>query len=361
MALPQFEPEIRLFSKLSIIFITLGIFGFLIILLPYFFPEVNFKTLGELGSFSNGILSPIVGIAATLLTFLAFYVQYLANLEIQKQFQIQQLESQFYEMLRLHKENINEMKITGYDSLETTISSTQGEDNTIERSEIIRFTEGRKVFVTMNTELLASITLVKKFNEEWGKPLAKKQVLKLAYQFFFFGSKSGSVKVKKVKKKLIRNFAIELEAIRAKHKRSFGQDNRFGLGNDETTEIYIKYKPFSGHESRLGHYYRHLFNTVEYIVDQKIISTKEKRKYLKLLRSQMSNDEHLLLYYNYIIGFGKEWGNKEYLTTYRMAKNLPIERVKYVQKPRKHFKKFIESLGDSKDRMFERGDFDSKK
>lgn len=41
---------------------------------------------------------------------------------------------------------------------------------------------------------------------------------------------------------------------------------------------------------------------------------KQSREYLKILRSQMSNDEQLMLYYNFIIGFGADWENEGYLT-----------------------------------------------
>lgn len=356
MAIPSFDPESRFISKLSIIFISLAIFTFSIILLPYFFPEISFKTLGELGAFSNGIIMPIVGIAAALLTFLAFYIQYLANLEFQKQFKIQQFESQFYEMIRLHKENINEMKITGYDLTQRKIYNF-GILTSVEKNETVRLTEGRKVFVTMITELSACILILIKYNKELGSPITEEKLNMLAYQFFFFGTKSESIHVDGIKLNIVKIFSKKLEEIKNQHRTSSGLKNRFGLGYDETIKLYIKYSPFSGHESRLGHYYRHLFNTVEYVVNQDIFVYEEKRKYLKLLRSQMSNDEHLLLYYNYLIGFGKEWGDQNYLTKYRMLKNLPIERVKYVENPRDHFKTFINSLKESGDEMFERGDY----
>lgn len=67
----------------------------------------------------------------------------------------------------------------------------------------------------------------------------------------------------------------------------------------------------------------------------------------------MSNDEQLLLYYNYIVGFGTEWEKEGFLTKYRMLHNLPISKVKYVQHPRKHFKTFIKSIENDNDPMFE--------
>lgn len=131
--------------------------------------------------------------------------------------------------------------------------------------------------------------------------------------------------------------------------------------NDKTIKLHIKYFPFSGHENRLGHYYRHLYSTVKYVVNKEkkgLIDYKQSREYLKILRSQMSNDEQLMLYYNYKIGFGKDWENEGYLTKYRMLHNLPIDQVKYAENPRTHFQDFINSIKADEGALFEWGDYD---
>ena len=76
--------------------------------------DFDYTKVGAYGDLVGGILNPIVAFIGIVAASLAFYVQYKANTQVQKQFRIQQFESQFYEMLRLHKENVNEMKITGY-------------------------------------------------------------------------------------------------------------------------------------------------------------------------------------------------------------------------------------------------------
>lgn len=75
---------------LSLKFMAIAIICFLIILLPLFFKDYSFETLGQLGDATGGFLNPIVGISAALLTFLAFYIQYQANTQVQKQFLKQQ-------------------------------------------------------------------------------------------------------------------------------------------------------------------------------------------------------------------------------------------------------------------------------
>lgn len=80
--------------------------------------------------------------------------------------------------------------------------------------------------------------------------------------------------------------------------------------NDYDLKIYFNYKPFDGHQTRLGHYYRHLFSMVNHVVKQEEISYEEKRDYLKILRAQFSVYELTLLFYNFYSEFGIGWENK---------------------------------------------------
>lgn len=72
---------------------------------------LDFIGSGEIGDTMGGLMSPFINVAAVIVTGLAFYAQYEANASVRKQFEIQKFEAQFYERLRLHKENVNEMEI----------------------------------------------------------------------------------------------------------------------------------------------------------------------------------------------------------------------------------------------------------
>ena len=108
--------------------ISAGVFIIIAFLAPFFFTSSSyftsdaFKDNGEIGDAIGGLMNPFIGIAAVIVTGLAFYAQYQANQELRKagglqvkQYQLDKFESQFYEMLRLHKENVNEMSIEGYE------------------------------------------------------------------------------------------------------------------------------------------------------------------------------------------------------------------------------------------------------
>jgi hypothetical protein len=85
-------------------------------------------------------------------------------------------------------------------------------------------------------------------------------------------------------------------------------------------EIYDYY--FHIHQSDLGHYFRNLFYVVKYIEDCNIRKS-EKTEFVKILRSQLSNYELLLLAYNGIHPYGKEF--YKYIEEYELLKSLNNE------------------------------------
>ena len=87
----------------------------------------------------------------------------------------------------------------------------------------------------------------------------------------------------------------------------------------------------------LGHYYRHLFNMVNYIEKNEHIKNYDKKeKYVKIIRSQLSDYEEILLYYNSLSHLGVDWNksprepqeemhkeNMSLICKYRLLKNCP--------------------------------------
>lgn len=329
----------------------------------------DYRSIGALGDVIGGLLNPVVAFIGIIAASLAFYAQYKANAQVYKQFQIQQFESQFYEMLRLHKENINEMMITGYDiSIQESIQEIKGvkgdstQNKTITESQTIKITESRKVFVTMHTELIALYEFLEFYNEQYKTSIEKEELLKYAYKLFFFGVKSDIPSSEVIDDLSMLRFKKHLNNVRNRHRNSNGKTNVFERTFEDiamtNVELFIKYSPFSGHESRLGHYYRHLYSTVKFVVSKEgtLFDYKQVRGYLKILRSQMSNDEQLMLYYNCLIGFGQDWEINGFLTKYRMIHNLPVDKVRFVTHPRVYFHEYIKSLPKEDGPLFEWGD-----
>lgn len=77
------------------------------------------------------------------------------------------------------------------------------------------------------------------------------------------------------------------------------------------------------HQSDLGHYFRNLYYIVRYIENCKI-KKEEKIEFIKILRSQLSNYELLLLAYNGLHEYGKEFYT--YIEEYHLLKSLNNEK-----------------------------------
>lgn len=361
------EPKEKSYLKTGLNFIlVIGIIA--IFILPWvltrkFWSFIDYSQTGGIGDTINGIAGPFIALVAAILTFLAFYIQYKANIQQREQFtksldkqkeeqreqekiwRIERFENKFYELLKLHKENVSEMNIA---------------DKVL----------GRKCFVNMFYEL----RLIYINSEDFYKNTAtetreeyeydKINLLDFAYRIFFFGIGLHSEKhfvhnLKKGDKHLfdrIKPFfeRIQNECLRYFHDNpaeryyTYGLPNS-GIANEFTVEFY--YYPFDGHVNRLGHYYRHLFQTMSFITSQDFLTEEEKYGYVKTLRAQISNFEQLMLYYNALAWFDTEW--KEFFTKYRFIKNLPLTLADFDVAPETHFAKEIAELDKKGISMFE--------
>lgn len=252
----------------------------------YHFPKstkANNDTLSpnEIGDTIGGVLSPIIGLLAAILTFLAFYMQKVANDDIRAQFKIQQFESQFFEMLNLHKQNVDELEIK---RLKDGIQIS-----------------GRNVFETMTyefNELLSYIT--------FSDSTLNENQFETAYYIFFWGYSQ-----------------TEAESV--------GLDIRKLINENPQTNEILDFSKHNGFSSKLGHYFRHLFMMVKFVVTSNVITDyKGKMSYLKILRAQLSNHEQIILFYNWVcIPYGGAWedSNNRFFTHYKMIHNLWLSEL----------------------------------
>jgi len=308
--------------------------------------ESLYAQTGPLGDTLGGVMNPFIAIAGVIITGLAFYAQYNANLafleaneDLKKQFKLQQFESQFYEMLSLHKENVNEMSID-----DESFNLNEGFP---EQSEDRKEIKGRKIFYLMVKEFHALYNIIKyvciKINpSDLDDKLnfidrVKIEYFKLAYNIFFSGKEILKIQIDlnqldhlNIQRKSDFFIALikELEKLRKCHKRGLRYLNNYIKKNDTPKSLHIdfSYKPFSGHQIRLAHFYRHMHSIANFVINQNndILNYEEKRKYLKMFRAQLSNHEIALLYYNWIGGHGEAWEDEinKFFTDFRMLHNI---------------------------------------
>lgn len=279
-----------------------------------------FDKTGQIGDTIGGITGPVIALGVGLLTFLAFWVQFQSNKAQTVQFnkqdtdtKIDRFETRFYELLRLHRDNVEEMSVG-------------------------KIRRGRRVFLSMYDELqfcFYVVNLAYGSKKDETKTLIedynKSDLINIAYTIFFNGIGKKSKKLtesllQKYDQQFIEGCYKALDACQKTHEDE-GYVEVFTHreeGYDINFKLKLSYKPFQGHVSRLGHYYRHLFQTVRYVAEQSDNLIKNKYEYIKTLRAQLSGHEQLLLYYNSFTDAGKAWITNNYFTEYRFIRNIPL-------------------------------------
>lgn len=282
-----------------------------------------------------GVMSPFVAICAAILTYLAFRMQFLANKKMLDDSARQQVERQFYEMLKIHKDNVNKLQWKIFES-ETenvvdvmNLNSSCG--NTLTKGIMKEYTHiprnGNGVLSFFLNELTLIYLCVK---EIWNaKKKEKEEIFFAAYEIFFEGIQKSS-QLSLAEKKLMRNIQDKI------------RDPR-NSGNFLETDIYKKCgkigrcNVFTGHRDVLNSYYRHLFYTVKTVVNSPVYKDDDERlTYLKILRSQMTSEEQTLLLFNWYAGYGTEWECKKeklenhFFTQYKMIHNIEKTDVECV-------------------------------
>ncbi|XMB85838.1 putative phage abortive infection protein [Mycoplasmatota bacterium WC44] len=287
-----YKKNISLLVKILIL-----IFALVYPVITYFvFNEFSFNFDIEIKSTVSSFdaLASILSIVTVIILFLTYYNQ-------RKQNRLEKFEYKFFTMMRLHRDNVEEMRVLNK--------------------------EGRKIFVSMIREFrLIHKTLLDNINnaESIGNDdCNKKEIFDLTYRIFYFGIGPNSnrqllhsLKCFLKEKKIINLSSEEIIEIFSTEWEKF---------KDETSYKRYGYKPFGGHQSRLGHYYRHIFRTIKYVNEFKfnIINNHQNRlNYMEIFRAQLSTHEQALLALNYM-SFSEYDGVIDYIQKYQLIKNIP--------------------------------------
>ena len=319
------SPIITFSLTISIVLILFSFFA------PYFFTSttigksiVTTEEIGLIGDTMGGTMNPFIAISAALLTFLAFWIQYKANEQQKKDLQVERFENKFYEMLKIHRDNITEI----------TIGKTLA---------------GRKSFISMFNELKFTYYVVKDYNDKKYTSLKLQDeisdeiVYNISYLIFFFGIGSNSSLIildmidEKHKGffKCIEEY-IKQQQILWRAERKKGKSIAVN-SLDGVFELNIRYLPCNGQMSKLSHYVRHLFQLVKFVddADEKVFDYSSKYNYIASIRSQLSAHEQLLLFYNAVSVLGKPWlDSPNYLKKYCVIKSCPLPLANFYKNPR---------------------------
>jgi hypothetical protein len=302
-----------------------------------------YSKTGTIGDTFGGTVGPFIALFAAFLTFLAFFVQYRANVLQRKDISLERFESKYFELIRLHKANVDEI-------------------------DIANVVKGRKSFVRMYSELVLCYEICESFNNSLQEPekLDLISLTKFSYRIFFFGIGKNSEKQMSFEGKELKLFsAVKRFLLVIQEKYDDGKkkldESVPGIDTNELhrrrlyNEYKIYFKPFDGHISHLAHYYRHLFQTVKFVVENNDLDEKEKLSYLRIIRAQLTNHEQLMLYYNGASMADDVWFDKEYFTRYKMIHNIPLPLADFGIQPEAH-PKIIKWHNEGHENIFEWGE-----
>lgn len=251
------------------------------------------------------------GLATAALTIASIYLIIQTINEQQNYFKQNEVEQRIFEFIRLYRENVNEVSGKGY--------------------------EGRNLFIMIRNEILDALEIIQKhltsdadYNEDFIGEKDKANI-DMAFMFVYFGTS------KMTDEYLLTTFKsdycnetkakIILEEVKAVYE-------KIKLNNEvaktDHSKAY-KYLPFDGHQSRLGHYFRHLYHTVTFVnnLPNDLYPFEEKYKYVKMLRGQISNHEQAIIFFNSLSRLGNQWEvaqtevSKKLITNYALIKNIP--------------------------------------
>lgn len=379
--------------------IVIVIICFFPILFTSYGSRFNFTTTGLIGDTIGGIMGPYIAIAAAALTFLAFWVQYKANeqqrediKDLKKRAEKERLETNFFEMIKFHRDNVGELSYSPFSgdnsfkklpetSIARKVYKVIFDDFIILHRELNHFFTAAKAEDIYEEKYLNSLlnnsTIIDR-----GINLVIYAKIDILYCILYFGLGSSDNKTIRdffnnrykftffdpivffasmKPKKYSTNwdswsmfnesyFEDMMLVFNTKYNQTKGladpeivfKDSKqhFPLFNKISycSGDYFKY--YGGHQFRLGHYFRHLYQTVTFINDIKFLNYDEKYSKIKLLRGQLSTFEQSMIFLNSVSVLGRLWElenrenasqsiepNYQLITKYNFIKNILSDKI----------------------------------
>lgn len=288
--------------------------------------EIDFDVTGQFGNFIGGVVGAIFSLLGTVLIYFSFREQ-------TKQNKRQAFESKFYELVRIHNDNVKEIKISGdsgREVFETLLEALRS--MYLEVWEILGQLKSGDINVPNSNrkhnlgDIQAHLITL---NEDELKYLAHQ----LSYGYYFYGRE---------KYYLTREandilFSIN-SAVASKMK------------SNRLVDICANFlKDIPPVNAKLGHYYRHAYQIIKLLAEEedRLLPENEKYQFAKIVRSLLSDNEQILLYYNSLSKMGDSWqvplGENEvekmcFIARFRLIKNIPDTFCYFGIHPAVHFK-----------------------
>lgn len=294
------------------LWICLGVFVCYVLLLSsnaiwHFCPALSTTLTGQIGDFVGGVCGTLLTLAGTLYIIKTFRSQSKHNRK-------EVFETALMEMLELHKQNVSEIKCKNANG-----------DEFIGRAAFPEFFKELQIIYTSTYEAIRKF--LGSHNDSKYDSFRNENALmtlshQLSYGFFFYNIKDYL---------LTRNQQSPTYDITLFVVQELDKDARMNNYKDLSRNIL------------LGHYFRHLFNMVKYVDEANgFFNFKERETFCNLIRSQLSDYEQIVLYYNTLSPLGEAWikplgetniDKMSFIGKYRLVKNCPCYFYYFGKKP----------------------------
>jgi hypothetical protein len=265
--------------------IFLGIVGLVAINSFLLFPPYRGNTFSidpelaaKFGDFIGGYIGTFFLWISILLLFSTLRHQY-------RTFNIQNFETKFFLLIQIHVQNVNNLQLPE--------------------------TEGRRVFQSLWREFQKIYKIIKVEQKNHFSEINDKLVLKSAFQGFYYGMIGDH------SPNMLRKAVSEETHFFIEHLLNACKDKRDSV----KSSAKIAYIPFEGHQARLNHYFRHLFETSKFIENN--AKKSNIRTYVDILRAELSIHEQCFLALWGIVPEGKEWQQSDYIQRYDLIRDIP--------------------------------------
>jgi len=297
--------------------------------------NVALDKTGQFGDFIGGVVG-------TILSAAGFIFLYVTLIDQRQSVSGERFESKFFELLKLHRDNVTELSYTKdgpteYRNREVIKVIFEEFWECLKEVRLLSKSKSPALYMTRH-HITFLLSIKNKINPSMD--LVELAQIDIAYSVVFFGLEAeGEIVLRDRFRHRYRGeyFYPLLKLLRLKPKRSNTQLYRQWdviINSDrkslvqfikqyyEDTDspqsqliintkkifsnlVYEKY--YGGHHYRLGHYLRHLFQSYKYLNEQTIIDEPLKYFYGKTLRAQLSTYEQFLIFINSLSTLGMNW------------------------------------------------------
>ncbi len=269
-------------NVVELLIVALGLVLVNLIFIPKAFRHthtVDPESAAQLGAFVGGYFGAIFALVGIVLLYSTLKSQ-------RRSSQRQNFETKYFELIKMHRDNVAELRVQDV--------------------------FGRCLFVLLIRELRCALDIVRTIARASNQRLTPQKALHIAYYCLFYGTGPNSSRMLKMSLQTFNEkFIEEVE----------GELNKPETKQRVRDQKNLGYVPFEGHQSRLGHYYRHLYQMVRYI-DQQTLDI-DKYEYVKTIRAQLPTHEQALLLVNSLTAVGQNWWRKGLIVNYRLVQNIP--------------------------------------